>query len=333
MKASLFYCLAILLAPLAFAQDKAVWETKTARDWTAQLADRDVRTRWCATYCLGQLGAPAVEAAEPLRKVLDQAEEIQNEYVRATAAWALGRIGAGDEATVALLAKLLRTSPLAPIRRAAAEALGTLGEPAKPAIAELVQALEDKDSVVRVNAAVALWRIEKHAKALPALVETLEKGQSPGPYEAALALGRLNIGAGAAPALVRAFRHADADVRRAAVQSLGRLGRPALPAIKTALADPNEEVCRCATEALGWMDGQTSLEPLKMVLKNEPSILGHDSPAARRAAARALERLGQGAKPAETALVDASNDRSEEVRTAAFKALQRLRAADSQGPR
>jgi HEAT repeat protein len=342
MRASLSLCLAILYAPLAFAQDKAIWETKTAREWIEQLADRDKRMRWSAAYCLGQLGAPAVEAAEPLRKVLDQAEGIQqDEYVRATAAWALGRIGASDEATIALLAKTLKTSSLAPIRRAVAEALGTLGEPAKPAVAELVQAMEDKDSVVRVNAAVALWRIEKHAKALPALVETLEKGQSPGPYEAALALGRLGVGAGAAAALVRAFRHDDADVRRAAVQSVGRIGRPALPAIKTALADPKEEVRRCATEALGWMDGATSLEPLKRILKNDPSIFGHDSPAARRAAARALERLGPEAKPAEAAVIEAalvaaSNDRDLEVRTAAFKALQRFRTADaagSQGPR
>jgi HEAT repeat protein len=50
------------------------------------------------------------------------------------------------------------------------------------------------------------------------------------------------------------------------------------------------------------------------------------SPTVRRAAARALGRLGSDAKAAEPALVDAVSDSKEEVRDAAAKALRRIRA-------
>ena len=72
-----------------------LWELSILRlnqlGYFEQLKENDVRARWYAAYSLGQLGPAAVEAAGPLRKILEQEEETQQEYVRATAAWALGR--------------------------------------------------------------------------------------------------------------------------------------------------------------------------------------------------------------------------------------------------
>jgi HEAT repeat protein len=314
---ALWLCLLLPLA--ARAQDNAAWEGKTACEWTGQLKEKDVRARWYAAYSLGQLGPAAVEAAGPLRRILEQEEETQHEYVRATAAWALGRIGAHDEATIAGLTKTLKSSPLASVRRNAAEALGMLGEPAKTAAEVLEKALEDKDAIVRVRAAAALWKIEKHPKAVPALLEILRKGEAPAPYYAAMVLGQLGADPETvAPALVEAFHHTDADVRRAATRSLGQIGRAAGPALGKALKDPDEEVWRSAVEAMGWM-GAEAVGPLVKVLE------GDGPAAARRAAARALGRLGPEAKSAASTLTKAAADPNEEVRNAAAKALLRVR--------
>ena len=294
----------------------ATWQGKTARQWAEQLADQDIRTRWYASYVLGQLGPKAADAVEPLRKVLEKRSE--QEYVRGNAAWALGRIVPGAEPAVALLAETMHSQGHVSVRRNSAEALGNLGPAAKPAVAELLKLLNDEDAIVRVNTAVALWKIQQHPKAVPSLLEMLRSGKSPVAYQAAVALGRLGaepetIG----PALVEAFHQTDADVRRAAARSVGQIGRSAFPAIKKALDDPDDEVRRTAVESLGWM-GPVAVRPLVAALANE-------KPAARRAAARALGRLGAEAKSAEPVLVEAVNDPNEEVRDAAAKALRYIR--------
>ena len=50
-------------------------------------------------------------------------------------------------------------------------ALGNFGPAAKAAVSELVKMLGNEDEIVRVNAAVALWKIKGHPKAVPALLE------------------------------------------------------------------------------------------------------------------------------------------------------------------
>ena len=59
--------------------------------------------------------------------------------------------------------------PYERIRVAAAEVLGKFGGNAKAAVPALVQRLKDKNGYVRAEAAVALWKIEQHAAAVPAL--------------------------------------------------------------------------------------------------------------------------------------------------------------------
>ena len=65
-------------------------------------------------------------------------------------------------------------------------------------------------------------------------------------------------------------------------------------------------------EALGWM-GADAVSPLT-------AALACPQAAARRAAARALGRLGPAARAAESALVEAVNDPQPEVRAAAAEA-------------
>ena len=333
-----FLGLWLALAAAAHAQPAATYDDKPLAHWIAQLSAEKIEDRWQATYALGQLGPQAAAAVEPLIALLDRMPR-DDEYVRGGAAWALGRIGPKAAAAVPVLMETIKSQGHLSVRRNSAAALGGVGAAAKPAVAALEAALQDKDATVRVNAAVALWQIDRHAKAIPALIEMLRQGSESAPYEAAVVLGRLGAaktGTGSersevpvpvfaetvVPALVEALRHADADVRRAAARSLAAIGPPAEAALKEVVASPDAETSRGAVEAFGWM-GERALPQLIAALKKDAK-----SEAARVAAVRALGRLGSAAKTAESALVDAaSNDPSPAVRAAAGKALGKVRGA------
>ena len=139
----------------------------------------------------------------------------------------------------------MSATKLISVRRNSVEALGNLGAAAKSAVPGLLKMLANDDEITRINAAVALWKIDHHPKALPTLLEMLRHGTPPEPYEAAMALGRMDADpAAVAPALLDVLAAEDADVRRAAAWSLGHLGRPALPLLadKKGLAASNAEV-------------------------------------------------------------------------------------------
>jgi HEAT repeat protein len=260
------------------------------------------------------------------------------------AAWALGRIGSAAEGEIPFLAETMRTTTLLAVRRSTAEALGNFGAAAEPAVGDLVKMLKNEDEITRCNAAVALWKINRHPKAMPALLELLRPGNTSQAYAAAVALGQLPQAADAAgPALIAAVHAHSADVRRAASRSLGQLGKAAFPALQkaNALHDPDPEARRLVIEALTWM-GRDALRPLIAALKDE-------SPNVRRAAARALGSPGgelhaevrdlekaagdpEKLKAAKdllgkirSALETAASDPDEDVRTAAAKALQAIR--------
>jgi HEAT repeat protein len=286
------------------------------------LADKEIRVRWHATYALGQLGPQADAAVEPLMGVLKNLGE--DEYVRGGAAWALGRIGPAAQPAVPLLMETLKSKKHISVRRSSALALGNIGPAAKPAIAGLEAALNDSDAIVRLSAAEALWKIDRHAKAIPTLVEMLRRRSDslpsdPLPYEAAVALGHLGADAEpAVPALRGALGHADRDVTRAAARSLAEIGPAAVPALQEALKHDDANVRRSAVEAFGWL-GKPSVPNLIDALKDK-------SDAVRRAAARALGRLGRAAKAAESALIQSANDPSREVSETAGWALRQIQA-------
>jgi hypothetical protein len=96
------------------------------------------------------------------------------ESTQIAAADALGRIGGP---AVPALADAL-TDPNAVVRLQACKALAYMGAKASPAVPELVQRLYDSEEAVRMQAANALGQIGEEARpAVPQLVEML-KGQS-----------------------------------------------------------------------------------------------------------------------------------------------------------
>jgi HEAT repeat protein len=300
-------------------------ESKTVAQWAEELNSEEFRQQWHAAYVLGTLGRQAAPAVPALHAVLD-VNSGKNEYARSMAAWALGRIGAAAEAEIPFLRETMRSTKLLAVRRSTAEALGSFGPAAKPAVSDLVKMLDNDDDITRVNAAVALWKIDRHPKAVPALLAMLRQGDPSQTFAAADALGQMETEAAAvAPALIEALHAPVGDVRRAAARSLGQLGKAAFPAIEKAkaLQDPDAETRRMVVEALSWM-GPDAADHEYMVPALK-AALGDESPAVRREAARALGNLGAEAQAARDALEKAASDPQEDVRTAAGKALRRIR--------
>jgi hypothetical protein len=153
------------------------------------------------------------------------------------------------------------------VRRAAAEALGAIGDP--QAVPALIQALGDRGDVCgRVLFAVRQrrrWALGESATPKPCPRSSKHWGIGLGMFavrqrsvanfavRAAEALVRQRIGdPQAVPALIQALGDSDSDVRRAAAEALGKLGDPqAVPALIQALGDSEWDVRRAAAEALG----------------------------------------------------------------------------------
>jgi HEAT repeat protein len=209
--------------------------------------------------------------------------------------------------------------------------------------------LKSRDAGTRRRAAASLGS-RGRVSAIPSLRPLIDDPDW-GVREAAVAsLGRIEDGS-AAPLLMEAVKEADhvpdqegaAAVRAAAVEALGRLGAPALPALLEALHGRHVRLRETAIGALGTIGGPAAVEALgKMVGDDRSSVrqaamaalvraagaaaipalsraLAHKDPTTRKCAADTLGTLHEAAavSPVRTALAD--RDRS--VREAGVRAL------------
>lgn len=132
-----------------------------------------------------------------------------------------------------LIAKLKDTD--SDVRRAAAKELGELGPEAKTAVPDLIRVMRDKDLFVRRFAAEALGNVGPDAKkAIPALAAAMTDERKEVQIAAVDALGK--IGSESIPALISALKDPNKDpgIRRKAAQGLGKIGlqaRGAVPAL------------------------------------------------------------------------------------------------------
>jgi HEAT repeat protein len=113
----------------------------------------------------------------------------------------------------------------------------TLGEPAVPALAEMLRGGEPRE---RIIAATTLWGMGARGKAaVPDLSAAAAEADPELRVAVAMALESMGPAAeGAVPALVRALGDRDPRVRQAAVKALGGIGpaaRAALPALNRVL--------------------------------------------------------------------------------------------------
>ena len=266
-----------------------------------ELQDSDSDIRSIAAVTLGEIGPEAKDAIPALIQLLQ--DQDAEGFARANAALALGQIGERTEDAMSVLIQALRDQDKY-VRRDAAGALEEIGSPraikaakdryrmvvtlgwigAEDEIPALIQALQNEDKDVRVNAVVTLGQIESEdvvsvlmealqdqdewvrvnaawtlgqrgeraVDAVPILIRALRDQDEWVRYHAAMALGEIGEGASnAVPALMHALRDQDKHVRRYAVGALGKIGKGTVPALIRTLKNGNVNVPFFATWTLG----------------------------------------------------------------------------------
>ncbi len=185
---------------------------------TASLEDEDWRVRQAACQALGIIGADATEAVPALLQVI----QADRDEVRHRAIWALGAIG--DIAALDPLAEIL-TREGGSVGCWIAEALGSYGRRARTVAAALRDELHRDHRGLALAAASALCRIEEYADAAVwTLITYLQQGAPDDRIEAAIALGEFGSTARAAlPALKAAERDEDEDLRAQATIAMAKI--------------------------------------------------------------------------------------------------------------
>jgi hypothetical protein len=215
-----------LVIPWAFPQGADITQMKERRDFQGlirALRHRDPDAQWQASGALAELGT---EGMDQLLSGL----RTRNKDIRLGIIEALGQIG--DSRALGPLISLLADSNNE-IRWEAALALGEIGD--IRAVDPLKEALHDPDRYVRYGSAVALEKLSW----VPGTKEEYAFILAGKQDWKALAM----LGASAVPALVLATKDTERTVRLQAVRTLGNIGdTSALPAVYSALADPDDQV-------------------------------------------------------------------------------------------
>jgi HEAT repeat protein len=306
-------------------------------------AEESYRVRWRAleVYAVAELDKKEVIAL--LSPLLRDREP----KMRSHAAVLLGNLGPQAAAAVATLIDGLddnrstRSSRLDPnygINRPVccdvAEALGKIGDAARPALPKLSAMMtDDERPTVRISAALAMFQINPaNREALRELVRILEEDpEGTGALEAAIALADVGPrGRDAVPALGRTLRHPRFQVRQRAAGALSNIGGPeAVPLLVFASRDPNVMVRWSAVAGLESM-GAAAAPAL-------PALIGlletldadeewMDTYPLNLATIEALGEIGPAAARAIPALEKVAQE-ERYLREAALAALKKIRPA------
>jgi HEAT repeats len=193
--------------------------------------------------------------------VSDWIATLKNPYpgIRANAAAALGHLGPqAKNATPALMEALQDEE--AEVRLQAALALAAIG---KTAVQPLTKALQDDNRLKRMGAALALVRMDRKAEAAaPVLTEALEDRDISVRCHAAQALWRVTGNAQlAVPGLVEALKHHQSTVRDSAITTLNWIGpdaQMAAPALRELLKDADPHLRERLAEALRSIEAKAA---------------------------------------------------------------------------
>ncbi|HEY9671033.1 MAG TPA: HEAT repeat domain-containing protein [Waterburya sp.] len=225
------------------------------------------------------------------------------------------------------------------VRSSAASALGELDSEA--GIPELLHALEDENSDVCLSAAEVLDKLAALEQPIFRLIKAIEVDEDNfNGRSAAEASGTLGfdqalddegsdvrrsaveaLGRSGSPEVIPQLLHAltdkDSDVRWSAVEALGKIDSPeAIPGLLHALTDKDYCVRRSAVEALGKIGSPEAIPGLLQTLEHEDSDV-------RESAVEALGKIGS--PEAIPGLLHALTDKDSDVRWSAFEALGQIK--------
>lgn len=213
------------------------------------LRDPSAYVRRSSAFGLRKIGSNAKGALPALRVALKD----NDVGVRVAAAEAAWKAGCDPETVVPVLAEAL-TNKNWLVQMWAANAVRTVGPAAKTVIPRLIVVFRDDTHYAQNSAARALGALGPEAvAAVPALVEKLrtKEGSDPVAVDAAEALWNINRDARSIPALTKLL--AVEDCRVPAAEALGRIGsaaREAVPALRELTKNRDGDIRRAATEAL-----------------------------------------------------------------------------------
>ena len=340
---AILLCVLLPSSSLAW-QAPATYQDKNAAHWVGQLSHPEKRTRRLAAYALGRIAPQNADAVTALVKgVVDDDLDVCRYSI-----YALGRIGPMAGSAAPRLARVIERETDNFYRRGAVRALGNIEAGDARSRSVLTAALKDKDLVLRVDAALALLKLDQsklrtNSAAVQTLDDAISGSDAQARYQATAGLAQLGSAAKAlGGALLRALRSDDADVRRSAARAIGAIGYGAIAPLTRMLDDPNPRTRASVVAALGWCgevthrrvlsDSATPVE--KITAANSairdvavPALVGLLSDAdesVRRAAAAALARMNSLALPALVQSLRADDPR---VRQGAGRALDTLTPA------
>jgi HEAT repeat protein len=282
-----------------------------------------------AALILGQ--QPAKEGAVYVSDLVECLRSEKDAKVKKEVATALGRFGVLSRSAVLALVAVLKDAD-AGARAAVADALGRIGPDAKGAAAELLPLVKDSDTGVRKAAIFALGRIDPDDPGpVTTALCTVMKGEKDRDIrlETITALGLLgDRSAEAAEAVALALPEKDAELRKAAVRSLAKLGRaakPLAPKLKDlATNDPDKDVRIDAIHTLGVSFGADAKELIPFFAERLKADTEFE---VRIGIADELGSLGATGKDALPALRVAQTDSQIKVRAAATAAIKQIEKA------
>ena len=209
------------------------------------LKDQYRGVRMGAALALGKIGPEAKDAVPALIEALNDPDTCVN------AAGVFGCIGPDASAAAPALIKALE-DPNEGVRANAASALINIKPEAKIAVPALIKVLHDQSRSVRMNAANALMMLGPEAKeAVPTLIQILNDEDIEIRKGAARAIANTKLDSEPViSALAALLEDQDKDLRCIAVFALGNLGKAAIPSLKLAARDKNQEVRARAILAL-----------------------------------------------------------------------------------
>lgn len=292
----------------------------------ARLKDESPEIRRQAIDVLSRSAPRDDQLVSDLTALLDDADP----RVQCRALQVVRSLGPLSRAAVpAATAKL--GSPDLDVRLAAAELIGSHGPTAAAAVPALTSMLDDPTPEARTCAAQTLGKMGKAAQpALPRLVALLRGQPAAIRAEVALALGSLELDAEAVrPHLAEALGADEADVRRAALRSIQRLGPQAVLFVPDIILLAARQDERRSIERTLRRFERSGPDP-----RSVPDLverLGHEQETVRLLAVKFLSLAGPNAKDALPALERLSNDPSAEVRRQAEVACTRIKGEPGSG--
>jgi HEAT repeat protein len=244
---------------------------KKLSDWNAMLRESpSARLRKVAVVAMSQIASDHPTQTKMVKEIATTfGKAMRNDSaaaVRAEAAKALGKAAgqllddrAADVGSVVVdLTEGLRVEKESEVRLEAAVALGRYGKQAKGAVQALAGVLTDKDAKVKEASATTLGRIGPDAKpAVEDLIGLLKDAEPAVRKAAAFAIGRAEPDDVSKPSLALAEvlkKETAVELRLEIVTSLGLLGdksQDVVTAVAAALTDKDTGVRRQAAQSLG----------------------------------------------------------------------------------